>query len=245
LSPPDERPNDTSRVAFVDVLYLAFAGTELTLEPGEVLTFGKEADLVIDAGDEYLHRQLGRIAYDGSAWWLTNCGDRIVISVEDANGPSFKQLAPGTRDVLSYGEFFVRFRTRVARYELEGSLAERNQPHEPTSAPDDDTRTGAWGEVALAPDERRLLAALAESRLEAGRNAQVALPANDVVQERLGIRATTYNRRLDHLCARFADAGVEGLVASDGRPARDRRHVLVEHALRYGLIGRADLDLLT
>jgi hypothetical protein len=231
-------------VTLADVCYLAFAGFEHTLVPGDSLTFGKDADLVIDAGDEYLHRQLGRIEYHRGAWWLTNCGDRIVMSVEDANSPSFKQLAPGTRDVLAYGEFFIRFRTRVARYELEGSLGEPDQPYEPSADLDDETRTGAWGEVPLAPDERRLLAALAESRLETGRNAHVTLPANDAVQQRFGIRATTYNRRLDHLCARFAEAGVDGLVMSDGRPARDRRHVLVEHALRYGLIDRADLDLL-
>jgi hypothetical protein len=230
-----------------DVLYLDFAGTSLSLGPGDSLTFGKDADLVIDAHDDYLHRLLGEIRYDGTTWWLTNRGDRIVISVEDANGPSFKQLAPGMRDALAYGEFFIRFRTRLARYELEGSLAEAYQPPGPKGADhdvDDEARTGGWGEVPLNADERRLLAALAEHRLEAGRNAAVALPSNEDVQRRLGIRATTYNRRLDHLCARLAASGVEGLVGSDGRPARDRRHELVEHVLRYGLIARRDLDVL-
>jgi hypothetical protein len=227
-----------------DVLYLDFAGTSLSLAPGESLTFGKHADLVIDPHDDYLHRLLGEITYEGSAWWLTNRGDRIVMSVEDANGPSFKQLAPGTRDALTYEEFFIRFRTRLARYELEGSLAEAAQAPADARTLDDDTRTGGWGEVVLSADERRLLAALAEHRLEAGRNAQIALPSNEDVQHRLGIRATTYNRRLDHLCARLANAGVDGLVGSDGRPARDRRHELVEHVLRYGLITRRDLDLL-
>jgi hypothetical protein len=231
-----------------DILYLDFAGTSVSLEPGQTLSFGRDADLVIDAQDEYLHRVLGVISYDGNAWWLTNRGDRIVMSVEDANGPSFKQLAPGTRDALSYGEFFIRFRTRLARYELEGSLAEAAQPRAGRAATgsgdDDDTHTGGWGEVTLSKDERRLLVALACARLEAGRNAAIALPSNEDVQQRLGIRATTYNRRLDHLCARLAAAGVEGLVGSDGRPARDRRHELVEHVLRYGLITRGDLDLL-
>jgi hypothetical protein len=230
-------------VNVADLLYLDFVGTTITLAPGDTLTFGKDAELVIDPLDEYLHRHLGRIAHDGSTWWLTNLGDRIVISVEDAKGPSFKQLAPGTRDALSYGEFYIRFRTRVARYELEGSLSETSQP-EVLSLDDDDTRTGVWGEVTLNAEERRLLAALAQHRLEAGRNAVVALPSNEDVQRQLGLRATTYNRRLDHLCARFAEAGVEGLVGSDGRLARDRRHVLVEHALRYGLIARHDLEAL-
>jgi hypothetical protein len=230
-----------------DILYLDFAGTPVSLAPGESLTFGKQGDLVIDAHDDYLHRELGEIQYVGNAWWLTNLGDRIVISVEDANGPSFKQLAPGTRDSLTYGEFFIRFRTRLARYELEGSLTEAHQPDRADAAAveeGDEPLTNDWGEVTFSADERRLLAALAEHRLEAGRNAGVALPSNENVQQRLGIRATTYNRRLDHLCARLAAAGVDGLVGSDGRPARDRRHELVEHVLRYGLITRRDLDLL-
>jgi hypothetical protein len=230
-----------------DILYLDFAGTSVSLAPGESLTFGKQGDLVIDAHDDYLHRELGEIVYVGNAWWLTNLGDRIVISVEDANGPSFKQLAPGTRDSLTYGEFFIRFRTRLARYELEGSLTEAHQPDRADAAAveeGDEPLTNDWGEVTFSADERRLLAALAEHRLEAGRNAGVALPSNENVQQRLGIRATTYNRRLDHLCARLAAAGVDGLVGSDGRPARDRRHELVEHVLRYGLITRRDLDLL-
>jgi hypothetical protein len=231
-----------------DILYLDFAGTSVSLAPGESLTFGKQGDLVIDAHDDYLHRELGEIVYGGNAWWLTNVGDRIVISVEDANGPSFKQLAPGTRDSLTYGEFFIRFRTRLARYELEGSLTEAHQPDRVGATAldeDDEPLTNDWGEVALSDDERRLVAALAEHRLEAGRNAGVALPSNEDVQQRLGIRATTYNRRLDHLCARLAAAGVDGLVGSDGRPARDRRHELVEHVLRYGMITRHDLELLT
>lgn len=228
-----------------DVLYLDFAGTSVSLAPGETLTFGKHADLVIDADDETLHREVGEIEYVGNSWWLTNRGDRIVISVEDANGPSFKQLAPGTRDSLSYAEFYIRFRTRLARYEIEGSLAEVNQPAQPhVDHGDDEPLTEGWGEVTLNVEERRLLAALAEHRLEAGRNAAVALPSNEAIRQRLGIRATTYNRRLDHLCQRFAGAGVEGLVGSDGRPARDRRHELVEHVLRYALITRSDLDLL-
>jgi hypothetical protein len=230
-----------------DILYLDFAGTSVSLAPGESLTFGKQGDLVIDAHDDYLHREVGEIQYVGNAWWLTNLGDRIVISVEDANGPSFKQLAPGTRDSLTYGEFFIRFRTRLSRYELEGSLTEAHQPDRAgTAAVDegDEPLTNDWGEVTLSVDERRLVAALAEHRLEAGRNAGVALPSNEDVQQRLGIRATTYNRRLDHLCARLAAAGVDGLVGSDGRPARDRRHELVEHVLRYGMITRRDLELL-
>lgn len=232
-----------------DLLYLDFVGREFRLEPGDALTFGKDADLVIDAADEYLHRRLGLIEYLGGAWWLTNLGDRIVISVEDANGPSFKQLAPSTRDALSYAEFFIRFRTRAARYELEGSLADPGAVvSTPTATrrvdPGDETRTASWGEIALNDHERRLLVALCANRLEAGRNASVTLPSNEETRERLGIRSTTYNRRLDHLCARYAEAGVEGLVASDGKLARDRRHALVEHVLRYGIITRDDLSLL-
>jgi hypothetical protein len=232
-----------------DLLYLDFVGQEFTLAPRDTLTFGKDADLVVDEYDEYLHRQVGIVEHANGAWWLTNLGDRIVISVEDANGPSFKQLAPGTRDVLVYPEFFVRFRTRTARYELEGSLADpnANAPRtavRPRFGDDEETATWSWGEVELNEHERRLLVALCANRLEAGRNAPVTLPSNEDARTRLGIRATTYNRRLDHLCARFADAGVEGLVGSDGKLARDRRHALVEHVLRYGIVTRDDLVLL-
>jgi hypothetical protein len=230
------------------VLQLEFCGETWALEPGDELTFGKEGDLVVDERDEYLHRRLGRISWADGRWWLHNTGARMTLAVEDARTPSYKQLSPGVADVLNYPEFFIRFRTRRSQYEIAGVVADTDA-REPvpgtrvaSAAVTSATHTRSWGVVELNENERQMLVALSRRRLLAGQNASPELPSNEDVCRELGWNVTTFNRRLDHLCWKLAEAGVTGLVGGDNKLARDRRHVLVAHALRTGLVTRSDLD---
>ncbi len=70
------------------------------------------------------------------------------------------------------------------------------------------------------------------------------LPTNKSVAHRFGWSMTTFNRKLDRMCKKFARSGVSGLVGGPGGLASDRRTRLVEHLVSSGAITLADLDLL-
>jgi hypothetical protein len=68
------------------------------------------------------------------------------------------------------------------------------------------------------------------------------MPANREVAHRLGWTITKFNRKLDYLCRRLAESGVEGAFGDSGDLATNRRQVLVEHAVARRLVTVADLD---
>ncbi len=63
-------------------LYVDFCGEERVVAPGEVLSFGREADLDID-DNPYMHRVLGRFAHRSDNWWIHNAGTTISLNVFD------------------------------------------------------------------------------------------------------------------------------------------------------------------
>ncbi len=75
-------------------LVVEFAGDERVLSPGDELTFGRSADLVIDE-NRYLHRLIGRFTWSNGMWWLVNTGSSIALRLADAAGPSYAKVAPG------------------------------------------------------------------------------------------------------------------------------------------------------
>src|SRR6478735_10518587 len=87
------------------------------MSPGEELTFGRAADLVIDE-NRYLHRILGRFSESNGWWWLANVGSSIPITVSDARSPSFTRLAPGATTVISFDSASITFEAGGATYEL-------------------------------------------------------------------------------------------------------------------------------
>jgi hypothetical protein len=60
----------------------------------------------------------------------------------------------------------------------------------------------------------------------------------------LGWTITKYNRKLDYLCRRLAEQGVEGMQGGSGAQASARRQLLVQHLAERGVITPSDLDLL-
>ena len=62
--------------------------------------------------------------------------------------------------------------------------------------------------------------------------------------ERLGWTLTRFNRKLDNVCQKLADAGTRGLHGGVGKLATNRKARLVEHALSTKLVTEDDLALL-
>ena len=98
-------------------------------------------------------------------------------------------------------------------------------------------------QVPLVGEQRQLAVALAETKLREPHKPLV-LPTNKAVAHRFGWSMTTFNRKLDRMCKKYARAGVSGLVGGPGGLASDRRTRLVEHLLSSGAITVVDLDLL-
>ncbi len=61
---------------------------------------------------------------------------------------------------------------------------------------------------------------------------------------RLGWSKKKFDGKLDYLCRRLDELGVPGLRGDIGALAKDRRTVLVDHALAHGTISQDDLAVL-
>ena len=98
-------------------------------------------------------------------------------------------------------------------------------------------------QVPLVGDQRLLAVALSEHKLR-NPHKPTDLPTNKAVAHRFGWAMTTFNRKLDRMCKKYASAGVSGLVGAPGELASDRRTKLVEHLVASGSVTMVDLDLL-
>jgi hypothetical protein len=226
-------------------LVVEFAGDERVLEPGDELTFGRSADLVIDE-NRYLHRVLGKFTYGKGTWWLTNLGSAIPVTVSDVAGPSFARVAPGSTIAVSFDSATITFEAGGSNYELRvdvlGPVAGADVDVDLDGIADDEVTTTA-SSLPLTDEQRLLLVALAEAQL-LDPSSTIDLPTNRQVASRLGWTLTKYNRKLDGLCRKFAAAGVSGLHGSTDALARDRRVRLVDHVVHAGVVTAADLPLL-
>ena len=234
-------------------LAVEFLGDQRLLSPGEELTFGRAADLVIDE-NRYLHRVLGRFSSSAGWWWLSNLGSSIPITVSDARSPSFTRLAPGATTAISFDSAAVSFDAGGATYELlvdvlrdEATEADDDADVDDEEAEDDPAWsaevTTTASSLPMSAEQRLLLVALAEAQLR-DPSAVLDLPTNRQIAASLGWTITKYNRKLDGLCVKFAAHGVAGLRGSTDALARDRRLRLVDHALHAGVVTPADLALL-
>ncbi len=222
-------------------LFLEFRGDELAVEPGQALTFGRAADLVVDAHNQYLHRVLGCFVSQGEVWFLQNLGRYITLRISDRTGPSRAELGPGDQLPLGFEEYTISFDAGPTAYEIGGALAEPTPLELGESVASD---TVEFGQVDLNEEQRLLVTALAEPLLRGTSNWASRLPGNKEVARRLGWTITKYNRKLDYLCRRLAEQGVEGLQGGSGSLASGRRQILVQHLVDRGVITSADLGAL-
>ncbi len=227
-------------------LWVEFIDERYVVAPHDGLTFGRRAELVVDADNPYLHRNTGSFLWFEGGWWLRNDGTSIELVIH-TEGDRRVHLAPGAADPLVGPRGVVRFQAGIARYEVNFELEGAPQPEPlPPRRPEGATETSPFGVVRLNAEQRLLLAALAERRLrDVGGGAPVSLPANAEVAHDLGWSLRKLDRKLDYLCRRLSEQGVPGLRGQKGQEALDRRQRLVEHVLAVGMIDDRDLEGLT
>jgi len=241
-SPTSDTPAGASPDLVVD-----FVGEERVLAPGDELTFGRSADLVID-DNRYLHRVLGRFAWTNGMWWLSNVGSAIPLAMADADSPSFVRVAPGATVPIPFGSATLGFEAGGRTYELRVEVLSEMSGFglDPAAAdPDSDPAelTTTASSLPLTDEQRLLLVALAEPRLRDLPGSE-QLPTNRQIAHMFGWTITKFNRKLDGLCIKYAAAGVGGLRGSSDLLARDRRVRLTDHVVHAGIISAADLPLL-
>lgn len=103
------------------MLHLEFGGEEREVRPDQTLTFGRSADLVIDARNRHLHRVLGCFVAEDDVWFLQNLGRFTPLDVEDAAGSAGFVVAPGDQAPVGFAEFRVVFGAGSSEYRIRGT----------------------------------------------------------------------------------------------------------------------------
>lgn len=217
-------------------LVVEFLDEEVELHAGESLTFGRDANLVIDASNQHLHRVLGSIVSRGDSWVLHNVGRFIPLLVID--NTSRAEIGPGGRMVLLSDSFSIRFSAGGANYEVSGRQPVTEVVDVPGIGCSDTTEVARH---RLNAEQRQMVLALAEPLLLADPGWPASMPTNREVAERLGWSPAKLNRKLDYLCSRLAEAGVAGMVGDPDRRANTRRIHLVEFLVANQVVRPDDL----
>jgi hypothetical protein len=222
-------------------LTIDFCG-EVTVVEHQPFTIGRDADLVIDGDNRFLHRRLLSLSAPDRHWMLSNVGRRLTATVSDMNGRLDAFLAPGAGLPIVFAETRIRFAAGPTTYDCTIRLAEPPFSTGTIDLPESGDAT--IGEVTMTPDQLRLILALAEPALAGEGLAATTLPSSGDAARRLGWTITKFNRKLDNVCQKLAAQGVRGLHGGPGRLASNRKARLVEHALAVRLVTRDDLGLL-
>jgi hypothetical protein len=228
---------------------VVFCGEEHSVSPEAGLTIGRTGDLEID-DNPYLHRTFLVVSFDNGFWWLSNTGSTLTATVADEQGLFQAWLSPGARIPLAMKTLVVWFTAGPTTYDFEIHVASpvfqsvTSDPPETAGGSPDEVGAATVGRVSLTPDQRLLVVALCEPfllRREAGTS---QIPSSAAAADRLGWTLTRFNRKLDNVCQKLADAGTRGLHGGVGKLATNRKARLVEHALSTKLVSEDDLVLL-
>ena len=221
---------------------IEFCGEQFQAEPGRPFTIGRVGDLEID-DNPYLHRAFLVVVEEGGLWWLTNVGTTLTATVADDKGLFQAWLAPGARVPLALQHFTVWFTAGPTTYEFDLHVDEPAFTAVFEAEQDDSTGQTTVGRVSFTPDQKLLVVALCEGFLRRG-GGQGQVPSSAEAAERLGWTLTRFNRKLDNVCSKLADAGIRGLHGGPTKLASNRKARLVEHALSTRIVGEHDLALL-
>lgn len=219
------------------VLTVSFEDDRRSLNPGEFLTIGRQADLSVDRGNRRLHRVLARLAWN-DGWWVDNVGRSIALVLTDLDGSSYARVTPGDALPLPFADTALTFSAGMANYRitLHTDGPSRPVPPEVRAAEFTIDRTESPDALEFNAEQLQLLAALAGPRL-VGPVSIADLPSSRQLAKDLGWSLSKFNRKLDHLCVKLDRAGVPGLISTDdGRTASERRLVLANFAVESGLI---------
>ena len=222
-------------------LTVDFCGLQYVPDPDQPFFLGREGDIVLDE-NPYLHRRFLMITRGDGLWWLTNLGSLLAATVADESGHLQAYLAPGGRLPLVFPKTIVWFTAGPTTYEFEVLVADAGFTPVTVGVPSG-TGTTTIGQVSFTPSQRLLILALAEPLLRSGRGTS-SMPTSAQAAERLGWPLTTFNRKLDNVCAKLTQAGVRGLHGGPDRLAVNRRARLVEYAAAARVVTADLLPLL-
>jgi hypothetical protein len=221
-----------------------FCGEDFPAVTGRQLTIGRSGDVEID-DNPYLHRNFLVILEEGGLWWLSNVGSTLTATVADDKGLLQAWLAPGARIPLAFNKILVWFTAGPTTYDFEIIV---DSPAFVTAVPDpgeqDCSGDATVGRVSFTADQKLLMVALCESFLARNHLGPSQIPSSAAAAARIGWTVTRFNRKLDNVCQKLADAGTRGLHGGIGNLASTRKPRLVEHALATRLVTRQDLPLL-
>ena len=236
VSPKD---GDRKGTRLPAALRIEYCGEWHDLRPGEILTIGRDADLVIDDNPE-LESRLLEIFDENGMWWLASTAASRTIQISDPSGRVSTELAPGDRVPVVFEPAHVVFAAGPTTYEfaLHGEL-----PYSAT-ATSAELRPDRVELPRLTPNQRLLLVVLCERALRRPVGRTDDFPTSAEAAARLGWSLTAFNRKLDNVCDRLDRAGVAGLRGGRGNLATRRRARLIEYALSARLVTVDDLELL-
>ena len=226
---------------------VVFCGEEHSVSPEAGLTIGRTGDLEID-DNPYLHRTFLVVSFENGFWWISNTGSTLTATVADEQGLFQAWLNPGAKIPLAMKKLIVWFTAGPTTYDFEihvASPAFTSVTADPPSESDDDEVGAATvGRVSFTPDQKLLVVALCEPFLRRREAGTSQIPSSAAAADRLGWTLTRFNRKLDNVCQKLADAGTRGLHGGVGKLATNRKARLVEHALSTKLVTEGDLALL-
>ncbi len=220
-------------------MVIEFLDEEIEVGDSESLTFGRDARLVIDPANQYLHRVLGSFVQQGDTWMLHNVGRFIALVVTD--GTTRTEISPGGMMALAPPSFTVSFSAGGANYALTGYQAGAESLSVVGLGATDTTEVSHY---RLNEEQRQLVVSLAEPLLNGDESWPASMPTNRDVADALGWSPTKLNRKLDYLCRRVADRGVGGVHGDSNRRAHTRRLALVEYLVGNRLVTAEDLALI-
>jgi hypothetical protein len=235
---PNDPPGEFVQGEFLQV---EFCDDHRWVHQSETLTFGREAEIVIDT-NPFLHRKVGLFRFVDGQWWLENLGSEIALSIFDSGSLSTAKVGPGRRVPLLFAHATVRFVAGQSSYEVtvvQGTDSSASLGVEISS--ETEITTLLLSNVTLNPEQRQLLVALARPWLE-DRTRERPLATNAEIARQLNWTLSKFNRKLDNLCQKFERHGWSGLHGETAFLATERRRSLVRAALDSRLITDADLE---
>ncbi|WP_392543719.1 hypothetical protein [Oryzobacter telluris] len=223
-----------------------FCGEEFPAQESAPLTIGRVADVEID-DNPYLHRVFLQLHREHDLWWLSNVGSTLTATVADKKGLFQAWLSPGARIPLALEAFTVWFTAGPTTYDFDVLLTDTPFVSVETAAelePEESSAETTVGRVSMTPDQKLLVVVLCEGFLTSSYAGHGQIPSSADAAARLGWTVTKFNRKLDNVCQKLADAGTRGLHGGPGKLASNRKARLVEHALSTKMVTEADLALL-